>query len=56
MRGSRAPAGPKERGPPGPRAGGPTGRVCSGLVFIRSLTFDFCSVVAVTPGVGSEWE
>ena len=26
---------------------------CSGLVFTRSLAFAFCSVVAVTPGVGS---
>lgn len=38
-------------------AGGLMGRVCSGLVFIRSLTFDFCSVVAVAPGwVHSESE
>lgn len=26
---------------------------CSGLVFTCSLAFNFCSVVAMTPGVGS---
>ena len=29
---------------------------CSGLVFTRSLAFDFCCVVAMAPGVGSQWE